>query len=254
MTHGDLILLGAAASGLALAGVTAATYAVVSPHAQMFGPLIDAAPPQPAGSGRAPEIALTFDDGPWPESTGPTLDVLKRNKVSATFFVIGQRVAEHPEFVRRIVDEGHIVANHSWNHFHHGWRRGSAFWRDELGWTNEAIEMACGQAPAWFRPPLGFKAPMLMRTCAVEGYSVITWTRRAFDGVPTTAAQIVGRLGTKAQAGEILCLHDGMDPHSTKRRPAETVAALEQLLPLWRERGLRAVRLDHLIGLNPYRG
>lgn len=61
-------------------------------------------------------IALTFDDGPWPKTTEMILDILRENDIKATFFLIGQHLKKHPELAPKIADEGHILANHTWNH------------------------------------------------------------------------------------------------------------------------------------------
>jgi chitin deacetylase len=64
-------------------------------------------------------IALTFDDGPWPTSTANVLDILKKNNIKATFFVVGQMLKNHPDLGVRIVTEGHVIANHTWTHRYH---------------------------------------------------------------------------------------------------------------------------------------
>ena len=62
------------------------------------------------------EVVLTFDDGPWPSTTSKVLSALARECVRATFFLIGEHVAEHPDIVRRTAAEGHTVATHTWSH------------------------------------------------------------------------------------------------------------------------------------------
>ncbi len=63
-------------------------------------------------------IALTFDDGPWPESTAQVLDILKQNQIKGTFFVIGQNVKNYPGLLKREIAEGHVIGNHTWHHWY----------------------------------------------------------------------------------------------------------------------------------------
>ncbi len=64
-------------------------------------------------------IALTFDDGPWPQTTKQVLDILKSNNIKGTFFVVGQNLKNYPELGKEIVAQGHVIANHTWHHWYH---------------------------------------------------------------------------------------------------------------------------------------
>lgn len=199
-----------------------------------------------------PRIAFTFDDGPDPAATPRVLDVLGRLKVPGAFFVIGRCAERHPEVLQRIHAEGHLLGNHSFHHHHLGTMRRASYWRTELARTEDAIAAATGVRPRLFRPPMGFRNWHLMRAARERGDVIVTWTRRAYDGVPTSAAKIVARLAGRMEAGDIIALHDGTDPNG-RRDPDATIEALPELIDRCRAAGLQPVRLDELIGLAGYR-
>ena len=115
------------------------------------------------GEPSSKRVALTFDDGPDPATTPLLLGVLKRHDIEAAFFPIGRKVEEHPEIIKQIDQEGHIIGNHT---FRHAWWTnfmvGSAL-RREVGSAQEAIEDAIGKVPAYFRPPMGLTNPHLKK-------------------------------------------------------------------------------------------
>src|SRR6186713_1076398 len=105
-----------------------------------------------------PFIALTFDDGPNATLTPKLLDLLAARHLKATFFVVGQNAADHPEILKRAVREGHEIANHSWSHPNLGKMSDEAV-RRELRRTDETINAAIGVRPTLFRPPYGSITP-----------------------------------------------------------------------------------------------
>ncbi|HEY2589265.1 MAG TPA: polysaccharide deacetylase family protein [Tepidisphaeraceae bacterium] len=224
-----------------------AAWATFAPQSQLWGRIITRGPAD--GPSR---VALTFDDGPMPGATDRILDTLADLRVKAAFFVTGREAERHPALVRRMADEGHLVANHSFDHAPAGFLRGPWFWRRQIARTDAAIERATGQRPRLFRPPLGIKTPPILWAAAREGHVTVNWTRRAFDGVSTTAQQVLDRLVPHTRPGEILVLHDGVSPQS-RRDPKATVEAIRPLIEGLRGRGIEPVRLDELAGAQPYR-
>lgn len=101
-----------------------------------------------------PFVALTFDDGPHPSLTPQLLDILAERNVKATFYLVGRAVAHSPQIVRRMVEEGHEVGNHSWSHPVLA-SRSQAGILQEIDWTNQAVFDAAGVIPRTFRPPYG---------------------------------------------------------------------------------------------------
>jgi len=198
------------------------------------------------GSLSQPRIALTFDDGPTPASTPQVLDILRQLAVPAAFFVIGRSAAASPDLLQRIVAEGHLLENHSTTHAHLGMFRGPRFWKREIDETTQVIEHSTGVTPRYFRPPVGMKNFFTLRAARRANLQTVTWSCRGMDGLPTTSQRIVDRVATRAKAGDIIALHDGVEPGSS-RDPQVTVDALKPLILKLRERGLQFVRLDELL-------
>ncbi len=198
-------------------------------------------------------IALTFDDGPTPDSTAAVLDALKLVGAPATFFVIGRNVERYPELVRRMDAEGHLVANHSYDHNRQGLWGLNRFWRRQLDATDDAILELIGKRPAMFRPPMGLKHWHQMQEAQWSGHRVVTWNRRALDGRrwPRPAARRIVKRLSKAGDGDVLLLHDGHEPDRPRCRRA-TADAIVPLVNQLRDRGIEIVRLDELLRLPGY--
>jgi peptidoglycan/xylan/chitin deacetylase (PgdA/CDA1 family) len=229
----------ASAAGAALAGGTFA------PRSSFWGPVLS--------RGRGGGLALTFDDGPTAGATDRVLDVLGELGVKAAFFVIGRNVRRHPKLVERMYAEGHVVGNHTMDHAHFGVLRRGGYWRRQVEETDETIRQVIGRRPALFRPPMGIKTLHITRAATASGHAIVTWTRRAFDGVATSPQRIVSRLAPASRPGDILLLHDGVEPNAARRDPAATVAALRPLIASLRDRGLEPRPLDEVLRLPAYR-
>lgn len=198
----------------------------------------------------APVMALTFDDGPSPETTPRVLDALRDAGARATFFVLGKHVKQHPELVRRIVSEGHEVANHGWTHqilVFAGRRQIQA----ELAETQEAIAAAGAPKPKFFRAPHGFRGPLLAGTARKLGYQVVGWTTGVFDTALPGAAVIAERSRHAMHPGAILLLHDG-DGYGDGDR-SQTAEALPTILADMHERGLTPVTVSEIAALEAQR-
>jgi peptidoglycan-N-acetylglucosamine deacetylase len=233
-------------TGAVIAGLGALTsYATLAPRSQLWCRLIS------RGRTDRPRVALTFDDGPVAGATDRVLDILAEMNVKATFFVIGCNVERSPELLRRIDSQGHLVGNHSFEHLHWGFARGRGYWVQELQKTNALIEQLIGKRPALFRPPMGIKTWRIASAARRQGQQIITWSRKARDGVITTPDEIVTRLTQDVGPGDILALHDGIDPQR-RRNPQPTLDALRRVIDRLKERGLEPVRLDELIQTEPY--
>jgi peptidoglycan/xylan/chitin deacetylase (PgdA/CDA1 family) len=184
-------------------------------------------------------VALTFDDGPHPEWTPRVLDLLAATGVRATFFVVGHRVREYPDLVRRIRREGHVLGSHSATH-PDARRLGVRSLIRDYAEGRAALEAVVGGPVALFRPPNGtvdLKGAAVMRWL---GLVPLLWTVDPEDWHPdTTTAQIAARAAT-AGAGEIVLLHDGLERPLAARAldRSATVEALPQVIDTVRERGL----------------
>jgi len=235
---------------LAAAGAagSSALYGTFAPTSSFWGKVV-----WRAADTSKPQVSLTFDDGPTPDCTDRVLDLLAELGVKATFFVIGRNAQRSPDLLRRMDSEGHLIANHSFDHGHYDMFRGLTFWNRQVSRTDELIESIIGKKPALFRPAMGFTTFPIHHAARRGGHTVVTWSRRGRDGLRADASDIVRRIMHRNAPGDILMLHDGIDPHLTgiSDRSA-TLAAIGPLVNGLRERGLAAVRLDELLGIAGY--
>ncbi|HEX4757185.1 MAG TPA: polysaccharide deacetylase family protein [Terracidiphilus sp.] len=215
--------LGAAGAVGLLAGGCA--YAALWPVSAIFGAALIA--PQ-----RPEELALTFDDGPNAIWTPKLLDVLEGHGVKATFFLLGSRAQAEPHLVRRIVDAGHLIGNHSWSHPNLALTAASGV-REELARTNELLEQITGGPVRYFRPPFGARRPIVFKIARSLGLTPVLWNAMTSDWSEESADRIaeelgakIDRLGRRGKAANIV-LHDGghLDP-SAARGASVTAAGL----------------------------
>ncbi|CAA9237940.1 MAG: Peptidoglycan N-acetylglucosamine deacetylase [uncultured Chthoniobacterales bacterium] len=155
-----------------------------------------------------PYIAMTFDDGPHATLTPKLLDMLAARKLKATFFVIGQNAVEYPDIMKRIVREGHELANHSWSHPNLG-KMGDDGVRTQLQKTDEAIEAAAGKRTTLMRPPYGSITPRQKQWMyETFGYKTIIWDVDPFDWRRPGPGVIRDRIVNQTQPGSIILAHD----------------------------------------------
>ncbi|MFJ8582752.1 glycosyltransferase [Micromonospora sp. NPDC093277] len=182
-------------------------------------------------------IALTFDDGPDPTWTPRVLDVLRRHRTPATFFVIGSQVARHPELARRAVAEGHELGVHTFTHpdasLLPGWRR-----RQEYAQTQQAIVAAAGVQTSLLRLPYSSEASAIddgnwpvVREAGRLGYLVAVNDTDSQDWARPGVDAIVRNMTPADGAGAVILLHDAGGDRS------QTLAALERFIPAMRDRG-----------------
>jgi peptidoglycan/xylan/chitin deacetylase (PgdA/CDA1 family) len=155
-----------------------------------------------------PYIALTFDDGPHGTNTPRLLDMLKQRNVKATFFCVGQCVAEYPDIAKRIVDEGHEIASHSWSH-PNLIPMSEANVRDQLERTHQVIKQATGVEVKDFRPPYGnFTQRQRNWAHATYGYKIIMWDVDPLDWKVRSASHVENEIVRRTQQGSIILTHD----------------------------------------------
>lgn len=160
------------------------------------------------GNASSKKVALTFDDGPFPYYTGMILDILKKYDVRATFFVVGQMVKTYPHLARRIVEEGHEIANHSYSHpMLNGLSRKRAY--SEIVNTHAVIKKVTGQVPKFFRPPYGSYQKTAYSIAEQNGYTIVLWSSDCRDWSKPGVQTIVNKVMWKIKPGDIVLLHDG---------------------------------------------
>lgn len=152
-------------------------------------------------------ILLTFDDGPDEARTPIILEILKKYNAKAVFFCIGTKMEKHPELVRLIHSQGHIVANHTWSHsYHNGFLSTSAV-KEELRKTEEIIESLLGYSSKWFRPPFGVTNPNIADAVNALGLKSMGWSRRSLDTTTKATEKVLSHV-LPPQDGDIVLFHD----------------------------------------------
>jgi peptidoglycan-N-acetylglucosamine deacetylase len=178
-------------------------------------------------------IALTFDDGPDPRWTPAVLDLLRQYRARAVFCVVGLHVAAHPELVRRIAREGHVLCDHTWTHDEHLPRRPAAVVADEIGRTAWAITRATGVVPRYYRAPGGQWSPGVIAVARARGLAPLGWAVDPKDWARPGTQAIINRVLATARPGAVVLMHDGYG------RRAQSLAALRVILATLAARGYR---------------
>lgn len=188
-------------------------------------------------SARRPMIALTFDDGPYPLHTSVLLATLKEHQVKATFFLVGRRIQEFPELARRVADDGHELANHTFSHRREG-ELGEGELEQELLKTEDAMAEVCGVRTHLFRPAGGSLTPEGIARVKALGYTTVNWTVNPGDWwVRSSDDLLKGSFRGRSREGIVL-LHTGNLP---------LVRALPVYIETMRAKGFRFVTVSELV-------
>lgn len=155
------------------------------------------------------KILLTFDDGPDAYMTPRVLDVLKKNNIQAVFFLVGSKVEKYPDIVKRIVDEKHIVGNHTYSHsFFFPFGNANTVMK-ELQRCNEAIAAVTDKSPVLFRPPFGVTNPIIGKVVRSMGFLTMGWSIRSLDTISRRKRwKVCEQTVNKLHSGAIILLHD----------------------------------------------
>ena len=195
-------------------------------------------------------VALTFDDGPNDPYTSKVLDILKDEKVHATFFLIGENVRRYPATAALIAREGHVIGNHSDRHPAGFALEPSPLLQQEVERAEETIYAATSVAPHYFRPPQGIRSPWLMTVLARDSLVDVTWDDAPRDWLPATPAALVSRTLDQVHPGAIILLHDGLNTaHAVDR--STMIRALPEIIHRLRARGYRLVTVAELLNGRP---
>src|SRR6266851_79576 len=193
-------------------------------------------------------VALTFDDGPSPE-TERILNVLAEYNVSATFFMVGREVESFPGIARRVLAEGHEVGNHSYSHPSYLFQRSSET-RAQVKRAQDIIAETIGVTPILARPPYGVRTPAYFGATRALGLHTVQWDVCGFDWKRISPTQIADKVLRKARPGSIVLLHDGDSAGKQGRK--NTVEALPLIIKGLRERQLPIAPLSQLLPENIY--
>ena len=174
-------------------------------------------------------ILITFDDGPHPVNTLRILEILKENDVKAVFFVVGEKAMKYPEIIEQIIDEGHLIGNHTYTHpplfaLFSGKRV-----KSEIVQCEKALKDRFGITPSFFRPPIGYTNPIIGRVVRELNVQVMGWSFRSWDTVLRNPKLLLRWSERGLKPGNILLFHDTLN---------QTVHMLPELLALSAQKGL----------------
>jgi peptidoglycan-N-acetylglucosamine deacetylase len=181
-----------------------------------FSPFVFFLPVISRGADGREGIALTFDDGPFPDSTPVLLELLARYRLPATFFVVGERAAVHPDLIAAILAQGHTIGNHSFSHDNLLMLRACDRVEADIRQTQEILANS-GVRPLFFRPPIGVISPRLAPALASLNLQAMTFSCRIFDRGNRNVHDLAARVVRKSRPGDILLLHDN-PPQSEEDR------------------------------------
>ena len=177
-------------------------------------------------------VALTIDDGPSPVYTPQILRILRRYGVTASFSMVGLNAATYPGIAREVAAAGHMIVNHTWNHYNLGYMSAAGVW-DEIARGTDAIHAATGKRPRMFRAPYGVWPPAVFSYCAEAGLTPLAWSVDPRDWSRPGVGAIVRGIVSDTRTGSVILEHDGGGNR------AQTVAALKIWLPRLIDAGYR---------------
>jgi peptidoglycan/xylan/chitin deacetylase (PgdA/CDA1 family) len=190
------------------------------------------------------KIAITFDDAPLEPYTNQVLDLLKQHNIKALFFLIGKQIKGNEAIVQRIINEGHIIGNHSFSHANSFPVFSINKMIADTQQCDDEIERVTGKRVRLFRPPFGVTNPRVGATVKQQDYVSIGWSLRSYDTTITNRTKLMKRCLVSLRAGDVVLFHD-WGKHTL------------DILPEWIEevnkRGLEIVRADELLGIEAYR-
>ncbi len=187
-------------------------------------------------------LALTFDDGPTP-ITADLLDLLKEYDAKATFFCIGRQINKHPDIFKRIIEEGHIIGNHTMNH-----SKAFGFLSEnqvvqEIDSCDAVIQDFVPHKTRFFRPPFGVTNPSVARAVQHTKHQIIGWSNRSLDRVIQNEDKIFDRVTRRLKAGDIVLFHDTSN---------KTLRIVRRVLEYMKQRDMRSVTVEELLNLQAY--
>lgn len=191
------------------------------------------------------QVALTFDDVPDPRYTPLVLNALRREKVHATFFVVGSRARKHPALVRRIRKEGHAIGNHSFDHPDFS-RLTLREMREQIRRTESVVSRQVGFSPRLIRPPYGEIKPSQLAWAKASGYTVVNWDVDSSDWRQLSAQTVFRNVTRSVRPGSIILLHAG---GGSGQNLYGTVQAIPKLVQWLRSQNYEPVTLPELLGI-----
>lgn len=195
------------------------------------------------------DYALTFDDGPDPYYTPLLLDLLKKYDAKATFFVVGEHAERNPDLLKRIHNEGHLIGIHNYKHYTN-WLMSPKLVRQQIERTDNIVFQITGSHTEYYRPPWGITN--LFDFSKKHHHRIILWSGMFGDWKERIGVdRLTERMKKKLRGGEVMVLHDcGTTPGADKHAPQIMLLALEKVLEMAKQEGLKSIRIDEMIDLH----
>jgi peptidoglycan-N-acetylglucosamine deacetylase len=197
------------------------------------------------GSKHHKAISITFDDGPNDPYTSQILDILKEFNVKATFFVIGQNASMFPETLKREIEEGHEIGNHTHNHEVIPLKSPN-YIRNQIIKTSDLIANATGIHPRLFRTPHGWRNPYVKSIATQEKLTTVAWTLGVWDTDRPGTDLIIKRTLKGIKEGCILLLHDGRGTEH-EADSSQLVKALPVIINEAKKQGYKFLTLSEMM-------
>lgn len=182
------------------------------------------------------KIYLTIDDGPS-SITQHICDLLRKYNAKATFFVLGQNVKRYPDMLKKIYEDGHLVANHTYSHINFYKRYDKRLIIEEIKKTEDIVLKTISYKTTYLRYPYGYYSKEALEIANSLGYRVVNWSF-GYDWNPYSEQKIIESYLKHINKGEIILVHDN------PRRDKMVLRILERILEEGQKKGLSFVRLD----------
>lgn len=189
-----------------------------------------------------PYLCLTFDDGPDKVQTPKVLEILKKYKAKATFFVVGEEIEYQKNILKKVFNDGHDIGNHFYAHENINKLSESQI-KESIKKTNDLIYEVTNKKPKYVRPPYGIVNDKLKKVCGELGMDIIIWTddKDSLDWKKTVDSVIINNLTKKVSNGDIFLFHDG------NKTFTNTLSAIDVIIPTLQKKGYKFVTVSTLL-------
>ncbi|MGE5557030.1 MAG: LysM peptidoglycan-binding domain-containing protein [Bacillota bacterium] len=194
------------------------------------------------GSPKYRRVALTFDDGPDNKYTPQILNILRKHKVKATFFLLGSKALRYGAVVRRIVNEGHIIGNHGYNHLKISALTAAGI-RDELRRADDAFYRISRRRSKLFRPAYSALDPASVVTIGKNGYKIILWSIDSLDWRGISEKAVLSNVLPFIKNGSVILQHSAGEPSQDM---TGSVRALEKIITTLKSKGYQFVTIPQM--------
>jgi len=188
-------------------------------------------------------IALSYDDGPSEEFTPAVLDMLKKHNIKACFFCIGEKALDHPEIIKRIDEEGHLIGIHSMTHSYFFDLFSKKRMIAELEDTTAIIKNITGKECRWFRPPYGVSNPPLAKAVNHCRLLTIGWSLKTKDTSGKKSSVLIKRIEKKINKRDMILMHDNREV---------SIKLTEKIIEIAKNKNYKISRPDHLLNIQAY--